>query len=187
LSTTRLEMLADRCRSERRFPNSPYKVHGQRPRKFGFHEPESITFREDNVKPFIANVNTLQSPKDEEWRAMEEEIEAASYILKIENDTEEDDFIPYSKTTLSCAIDFLRRQMIHAHAARLIGMGVPQIGPADGGSIDLFWEKTDRTLLVNFPSSGGLVTYYGKKAKSEISGRFDPSEARTDLLIWLAE
>ncbi|MGA3082065.1 MAG: hypothetical protein ABSD44_11860 [Terracidiphilus sp.] len=184
---SRLETLADQCRSERRFPDSPYIVHGQRPRKFGFHEPESITLREETVEPFIAKLSTLQSSKDAEERAMEEEIEAARYILEIENDTDADDFVPYSKTTLSCAIGFLRRQMIHAHTARLIGMGVPQIGPADRGSVDLFWEKADRTLLVNFPSSGGLVTYYGKKPKSEISGRFDPSEARTDLVIWLAE
>jgi hypothetical protein len=118
---------------------------------------------------------------------MDEEIEAARYILKIENDTEADDFVPYSNITLSCATGFLRRQMIYAHAARLIGMGVPQIGPADHGSVDLFWEKSDRTLLVNFPSSGGLVSYYGKKPKSEISGRFDPSEARADLVIWLSD
>jgi hypothetical protein len=185
--TSRLEKLADQCRSERRFPDSPYKVHGQRSRKFGFHEPESITVREETVELFIAKAIKLQSPKDAEERAMEEEIEAAKYILKIGNDTEAGDFVPYSKSTLSCAVDFLRRQMIHAHAARLIGMGVPQIGPADRGSVDLFWEKTDRTLLVNFPSSGGPVTYYGRKPKSEISGRFDPSEARADLVIWLAE
>jgi hypothetical protein len=177
-----LKKMLDQCRSERRFPDSLYKVHG-----LGFHEPEPITFREDTVKPFNARMSTLPTPKDEEWRAMEEEIEAATYILQIENDAQADDFVPYSKMTLSCAIGFLRRQMIHAHAARLIGMGVPQIGPADRGSVDLFWEKSDRTLLVNFPSSGGLSSYYGKKPKSEISGRFDPSEARADLVIWLAD
>lgn len=180
-------MLVDQCRGERRFPESQYKVHGQRPREFGFHEPESITFREEAVKPFIAKVSALQSPKDEEWRAMEEEIATAKYILKIENDAEADDFVLYSERTLSCATRFLRRQMIYAHAARVIGMGVPQIGPADRGSVDLFWEKSDRTLLVNFPSTGGLVSYYGKKPKSEVSGRFDPSEARADLVIWLAD
>jgi hypothetical protein len=180
-------MMLVQCRGERRFSDSLYKVHGQRPRKFGFHEPESITFREETIKPFVAKVSTPQSPKDEEWRAMEEEIEAARYILQIENDAETDDFVPYSRTTLSWATDFLQRQMIHAHSARVVGMGVPQIGPADGGSVDLFWEKSDRTLLINFPSSGGLASYYGKKPKSEISGRFDPSEARADLVIWLAD
>jgi hypothetical protein len=118
---------------------------------------------------------------------MEEEIAAARYIVQIMNDSEADDFVLYSEKTLSWATGFLTRQMIYAHAASVVGIGVPQIGPADSGSVDLFWEKSDRTLLVNFPSSGGLASYYGKKPKSEISGRFDPSEARADLVIWLAD
>jgi hypothetical protein len=153
----------------------------------GFQRYGSIKFREDTIKPLNVIVSTLESLKEEEWRAMEEEIKAARYILQIENDTEADDFVHYSQTTLTCATEFLRRQMIHAHSARVVGMGVPQIGPADHGSIDLFWEKSGSTLLVNFPSSGGFASYYGKKPKSEISGRFDPSEARADLVIWLAD
>ena|ERR1035437_5931168 len=142
--------------------------------------------REESATLFDG-LNSSQSPKALEWRAMEEEIEAAKYILQIENNGETDYFVPYSRTTLACATDFLRRQVIHAHSAHVVGMGVPQIGPADGGSVDLFWEKSDRTLLINFPSSGGLASYYGKKPKSEISGRFDPSESRADLVIWLAD
>lgn len=172
---------------ERRFSDPLYKVHGHRSPRLGFHEPGTITFREEDLKPFNTKVTALPKPDEEEWRAMEEEIEAAQFIPQIENDMESDDFIPYSQTTLDRATDFLRRQMIHAHSASVIGMGVPQIGPADRGSIDLFWEKSDRTLLVNFPSSGEAASYYGKKPKSEISGRFDPSEARADLVIWLAD
>ena len=142
--------------------------------------------REESAMHFNGLSSSL-SPKTLDWRSMEEEIEAAKYILRIENDGETDYFVPYSRTTLACAADFLRRQMIHAHSAHVVSMGVPQIGPADGGSVDLFWEKSDRTLLINFPSSGELASYYGKKPKSEISGRFDPSEARADLVIWLAD
>jgi len=61
------------------------------------------------------------------------------------------------------------------------------IGPADHGSIDLYWEKADRTLLINFPAMESVANYYGKKPKSEISGRFDPSEARAELALWLAD
>jgi len=184
---SRLKSLLEECTSERRFRVSPYKIHGQGNQRLGFQELGTITFREETIKPFFAKVNTLQSPKDHEWRAMDVEMDAARYILQIENDTEAEDFVKYSKETLTCATGFLRRQMIHAHAAGVVGMGVPQIGPADRGSVDLFWKKSDRTLLINFPSSGGLASYYGKKPKSEISGRFDPSEARADLVIWLAD
>jgi uncharacterized HAD superfamily protein len=127
------------------------------------------------------------SEENLEWQAMEEEIKSANYILAIGNEEDTDDFVAYSKEILERATTFLRRQMIHAHSARIVGMGVPRIGSADHGSIDLFWEKKDRTLLINFPRDSNTANYYGKKPKSEISGRFDPSEARVELISWLVE
>lgn len=118
---------------------------------------------------------------------MDDEIKAADFVLRIDNELDSDEFAPYAPETLSRATGFLQRLMIHTHAARIVGLGVPQIGPADHGSIDLFWEKSDRTLLINFPASACIATYYGRKAKSEISGRFDPSEARPELALWLAD
>jgi hypothetical protein len=118
---------------------------------------------------------------------MEEEIKAADFVLNMENDFEPGDFVPHTQETLSRATGFLRRLTIHAHTANVIGMGVPQIGPADRGSIDLFWEKGDRTLLINFPAHESIANYYGRKPKSEISGKFDPSESRAELVFWLAD
>jgi len=118
---------------------------------------------------------------------MEEEIKAAEFVLGIENDSETDDFVPYTRETLTRATQFLQRLMIHAHSANVVGMGVPRIGPADHGSIDLFWQKADRTLLINFPANESIANYYGKKPKSEISGKFDPSESRAELVFWLAD
>jgi hypothetical protein len=127
------------------------------------------------------------SLSDRELRAMEAEIKAADFILGIRNDAGMEDFVPYSRETLTRATSFLRRHMIHAHAANLFDTGVPGIGPADHGSIDLYWEADDRTLLINFPANESDANYYGKKPGSEISGRFDPSEARADIVVWLAE
>jgi hypothetical protein len=186
MQMSRLEKLLESTQNEHRFSDSPYKVHRQRNKRFGFHENGSITLK-DEVRPFKAVAINQPSPAEQEWRAMEEEIQAANYIQQIENDAEIDDFVPYSQETLSFATDFLRRQMIHAHAANMIGMGIPQIGPADHGSVDLFWEKPDRTLLVNFPHSGEAASYYGKKRTREISGRFDPSDSLPELVIWLAD
>ena len=118
---------------------------------------------------------------------MEEEIRAAEFILGIQNDSGLEDFVPYDGETLSRATGFLRRLMIHAHAANLINTGVPRIGPADHGSIDLYWEMGDRTLLINFSANENVANYYGRKPKSEISGRFDPSEPRAELVFWLAD
>jgi hypothetical protein len=128
-----------------------------------------------------------QSPADVAWQAIEEEIEAARFILKIEADPDTEDFIPYTEETFGRATEFLKRLVIPALAAGMTDIGSPRIGPADNGSIDLFWEKPDRTLLINFSSREPDATFYGKKEKSEISGRFDPSEARPELAVWLTD
>jgi hypothetical protein len=182
---SRLGELLENSSHARRFSGDWYAFRAPRGRRFGSPTIKPIE-AEDRITPISRAVT---SPREEglEWQAMEEEIKAASSILKIENDEEAEDFIPYARETLDRATRFLTRQMIHAHSARVIGMGVPKIGPADHGSIDLYWEKIDRTLLINFPNGVNVANYYGKKSKSEISGRFDPSEARVELVSWLAD
>jgi hypothetical protein len=183
--TSRLSELLENSAHARRFSGDWYTIRKPRGRRFGSPTIEPIE-DEKTVGPISRTFATLKE-HDMEWRAMEEEIKSARYILAIENDEEADDFIPYSEETLERVTTFLTRQMIHAHSARVVGMGVPKIGPADCGSIDLYWEKDDRTLLINFPDGVNTANYYGKKPKSEISGRFDPSEARVELVSWLAD
>jgi hypothetical protein len=168
--------------------------HGRHSQKFGYR----VRAREDQV----IRVKKAQrgwlgqrlappakavviSPSVFEIRAMDEEIRAAQFILRIENDFDSADFVPYTEETLSLATAFLRRLMIAAHSAGVFGIGVPQIGPADHGSIDLFWEKTDRTLLMNFPCLESVASFYGKKPAGEISGRTDPSQSALELAYWL--
>ena len=180
--TSRFNQLLDSSSHARRFPGDWYKLRALRSNRFG-----SPTIEPDNLIALFNRSTASSGEEVTEWRAMEEEIKSANYILTIENDEESDDFVPYTKETLERATGFLTRQMIHAHSARVVGMGVPRIGPADHGSIDLYWEKDDRTLLINFPCGANIANYYGKKPKSEVSGRFDPSEARIELISWLAD
>jgi hypothetical protein len=129
----------------------------------------------------------VTSPTVFELRAMEEEIKAANFILGIQNDFDSDDFVLYTLETLARATGFLRRLVAAAHLDGIFNVGVPKIGPADHGSVDLFWEKSDRTLLMNFPPFESIANFYGKKASGEISGRFDPSQAGLELAHWLAD
>lgn len=185
MRSSRFERLMDSRSKARRLGGSTYHVrtHKNKKEQFDFTRPEYS--EEAETLPVI-----LTSPSamiEEEQRAMETEITAANFVLSIENGIESDDFESYSQGTLDRATGFLRRLMIHAHTANVIGMGIPQIGPADRGSIDLYWEKNDRTLLINFPAAENIANFYGKKAKSEISGRFEPSEARAELVFWLVD
>jgi len=183
---SRFEALLDRTKRDRLFSGSAYKVYSPKDEPLGFRRHETEGSGTEFARFAPAARHSL-SPSDQEWRAMEEEIKAAEFVLGIENDSETDDFVPYTRETLTRATQFLQRLMIHAHSANVVGMGVPRIGPADHGSIDLFWQKADRTLLINFPANESIANYYGKKPKSEISGKFDPSESRAELVFWLAD
>ena len=183
MPSSRLERLMDSRSNPRRFKHSAYRVRTGKDEQLDFTRSEL----NEEVKTYSTTLTSPVAMIEEEQRAMEKEITAATFVLSIEDDTESDDFEPYSQETLARASGFLRRLMIHAHAANVIGMGIPQIGPADHGSIDLYWEKNDRTLLINFPASENIANFYGKKAKSEISGRFEPSEARGELVSWLVD
>jgi hypothetical protein len=182
VTQSRMEKLLESSSRERLFSGSPYKM---RDRELGFRTRVPDRTRTEYVQ--VRSVPKQPSPSEQEWRAMEAEIKAADFVLGIQNDSELEDFVPYARETLSRATSFLRRLMIHAHTANLINTGVPRIGPADQGSIDLYWEMGDRTLLINFLANESIANYYGRKPKSEISGRFDPSEPRAELVFWLAD
>jgi hypothetical protein len=181
-----MQRLLESAVHKRCFPESSYAVRSDKEKQVGFKRSERRDPSNRFVDLAVASRRSI-SPSEREWSAIDAEIKAASFVLEIENELESDDFVPYSRETLSRATGFLRRMMIHAHAANVTGVGVPQIGPADHGSIDLHWEKNDRILLINFPAMESVANYYGKKPKSEISGRFDPSEARVELALWLAD
>jgi len=183
---SRLEKALESSSRERLFSGSSYRVRSVKDQPLGFKRLEKGRSARDFIS-IAPPTRQSSSPAEIEWCAMEEEIKAANFVLGIQNDCHEDDFVPYTQPVLSRATDFLRRLMIHAHAVNVVGMGVPQIGPADFGSIDLFWEKGDRTLLINFPAGENIANYYGKKPKSKISGQFDPSESRAELVFWLAD
>lgn len=180
MSMSRIEKLLESCSRERLITQSPYEL-----------KDRSIRVKRNTLGIFRDDYANLASKPpsraDLEWRALEDEIMSAEFILNIGNDEGAEDFVPYSRQTLSRATDFLRRYMVHAQTSNLVGAGIPSIGPADLGSIDLYWESPVRTLLINFPSDVAVANFYGQKQKRQISGRFDPSEVPTELVVFLAD
>jgi hypothetical protein len=137
--------------------------------------------------PYFVSANPPQHQFDREMEKVEEEIRSSRYIIGLQNDYQEEDFVPYAETTWKRAIGFFRRMAIHAISCRFFDVKLPIVGPAGNGSIDIFWELPDRTLLINFPAGDVPATYYGVKPGSEISGRIDPNFARPELILWLAD
>jgi hypothetical protein len=119
--------------------------------------------------------------------AIEAEVEASRFILSIEAEADEIDFVPYRTATWDKAITYLRRLVLHAHSCGFSGIGTPEILPASQGAISLYWSTDQKQLLMTFPSSGtDFVSFYGKKPNREISGRFRADDFTPELVYWLA-
>ena len=128
------------------------------------------------------------SPYDKLVAASEAVIEASRYILQLANDFDEDDFQGYSEDTWKEATNFLRRLVVHAASSNFFTLIMPALSGASQGSIDLFWEMEDRTLLLNFPSgASSKATFYGQKPGFELSGRIEKDKPVPELIIWLEQ
>jgi hypothetical protein len=64
---------------------------------------------------------------------------------------------------------------------------LPDISPADHGSIDLHWKNSRRELLINVPALGEEpVTYYGENANHDsLAGAISSDQMRLILVRWL--
>ena len=68
---------------------------------------------------------------------------------------------------------------------------VPHPAPADEASIDVFFEGAERNLLINIPSRGELVTYFGSdRSGTTFGGSLSGSNSHRDLMplaAWIVE
>lgn len=120
---------------------------------------------------------------------MDAAIAASRRILAIEIDPAEGITVKYTEETLKRASDLLREmaELFWQVAGELLP--VPSIGPAHEGSIDLFWEAKDLTLLINIPSDQSKdATFFGRRlATSKISGTLDKKDIEPRHLTgWLS-
>ena len=122
------------------------------------------------------------------FRGVESAIRESKRILQIEVAPDDGIDAPYKEVTWNRATRLLRQlgKLFWTETSSFIP--VPSIGPADSGSIDLFWELGDLTLLINVPADDATaVTFYGRRFKgSKLSGLL--SQADTEprhLTAWL--
>jgi|GEM_PF-6808455 len=147
---------------------------------------KTITEPLDSWQTKVRSRHQVPDPGAREMEDIEREIKDASFVLAIEPEDDDVDFVPYTPETLKRAADFLRRLAIHAHSCNFVGIGVPQIGPGPRGSIDLMWMDDHKRLLVNFPSDkSARASFYGKKANGELSARFEQTDSKPELIYWL--
>lgn len=123
---------------------------------------------------------------DIESERIEKAIDESKRILQLRVDWDDDQSPYYSRDTWERATAFLRGLALHAHSSGVTGLGVPTIAPSESGSIDIFWQRDDLTMLVNIPAGDQQpATYYGKKRGSELSSTFELGGYRSELISWL--
>jgi hypothetical protein len=135
------------------------------------------------------DIEKLEDQLPRKKEEIENLINSARWILSLEDDWDDEGSQGYTMDTWLRAINFLKKQLevlkddFCCHPTPL-----PQIAPANKGSIDLSWELTDRQLLVNIPSDPSrLATYFGENDIGETtSGRLNIDRQNFALAMWLS-
>ena len=84
-----------------------------------------------------------------------------------------EDYKPIEQETWNRAILFLRSLAVRSQKDRTVVLPVPHIGPGGDGSIDLYWNVDNGTLLINFPSDSNLCTFYGDRGVTKLKGTME--------------
>ena len=123
------------------------------------------------------------------FERLEEAISESKSILEIEVALDEGIDVQYSEETWKRAVKLLRKLAEMFWEDNGTFLPVPSVGPADAGSIDLFWELEHLTLLINVPADVATsVTFYGRRLEaSKISGALEGNDTKPRHLTgWLS-
>lgn len=135
--------------------------------------------------PGSYSIGWTPSPFSQE---LENTINESNSILELEVSPDAGIDAPYTEETLRRAVQLLREVAETFWNATGSHSSVPSIGPAEAGSIDLFWELSDVTLLINVPADAVKnATYYGRRQSgSKTSGLIAPGDLEVRHLTgWL--
>jgi hypothetical protein len=124
-----------------------------------------------------------------------EAIEQSKYILKFEDDWDDEGSPAYKVSTWERATTFLRRSAQLLWKEYHVALDAPKILPGPAGSIDLHWKTTRRELLINIPDTPDEpANFYGDDsasnehpAKQTIKGILDTAKDNQWLLMWLMQ
>jgi hypothetical protein len=154
-------------------------------------ETDNDFFNEKDTDPLpTANepfVNVEFGQWLEEFLQTEAAINASKLILNLQQGWDDESGIGYSVETWQRAASFVKTQLFLARDRPGVRFSAPMINPADGGTIDVYWQLPDRKLLINIPSEAeSKATFYGEAATGEtIGGKIDLAEPSPQFMLWL--
>ncbi|MBA2363211.1 MAG: hypothetical protein H0V86_06760 [Chloroflexia bacterium] len=101
--------------------------------------------------------------------------------------SDEESFLPYNEVAWRRSIDLVKRLATRLTALHVLPAELPDMLPADRGSVDIEWETSGRELLVNVPSDPGRApSLYGeRRGNLAIKGMLATDEDEDLLVHWL--
>lgn len=153
---------------------------------------ESISFyikdeeSKDVLKVTLNNELIVELPH--QFKALHNSIEKSKYILKLEENWDDEGSPPYKESTWKKAIEFISKYTVWIFSETNKVIDAPQIYHGPNGSIDLLWEKENYRLLIKIPENPEMpASFYGDDYKlQKIKGTFDPSSYYQGLLLSLS-
>lgn len=113
-------------------------------------------------------------------------VKASCWMLDLAADWDEEGAIAYDEATWKRAVRFLCESAVVLWGETGIVVPAPEIQNGPEGTIDLFWESDEVTLLINIPvNPAEPATYYGSNKRGEDTrGTVFTDRPNKSLLLW---
>lgn len=132
---------------------------------------------------------SVAAPHPDPLDAIERELTYSYRLLDLPDDWDDEGSPGYGESTLLRAHTLIRGAVQRFVMQTGVDVPVPHIGAGPNGSIDLYWKRDGRQLLVTVPPAPeDLIGYYGQTPRgATIKGRIDPSANNEWLLAWFTQ
>lgn len=114
-------------------------------------------------------------------------VEKSRWMLDLRDNWDDEGAPGYAQATWERAVRFLLESALGVWRAYGIASPAPQIQNGPEGTIDLLWESSDFSLLLNIPvDEVEPASYYGSNARGEeMRGTLDARQPHEFLLLWM--
>lgn len=116
---------------------------------------------------------------------VEETISDAEWIVDLDDDWDEAGAAGYHVSVLDRARAVLEQMSQEASRALSDKLPMPDVNPAQEGSIDLFWRLEDRDLLMNVPVGDESISFFGRREDGNTISGLIAGTSRMDVIVWL--
>jgi len=125
---------------------------------------------DENEYIYLDDLKICKLPS--KFKELKKSINKSKYILKLEDNWDDEGSVKYEKNTWVGAIKFICNYATFIYEYSGNVMPAPNIYHAPSGSIDMEWQIDNFYLLINIDKYGKEVSFYNKNEAQESEGKF---------------